>query len=555
MKILENNGTQIENIDDASFHNFLSGNQSGIVKGILNECNVYQVNSREIRVSTGMLLIKGVRIKLLNEIRVTIPENSLPANSTRYRYLVKVVLRTDKFFDVSFFSEEVGSNRTLIQEDLYKIGQGTYELELFRYTIDPSQGYIDLQRTVDVIFDDQGGSASGFEIGEVKTKTLGIKQKPEVDIENVVDPDGNVKTNFTFSFPDVSYLDDSLKGKVPITPDGFPATYAGLFGKTSAGKIEIVNKTSYWDNVENYTNYNCNGSVAGYSHRATGENVLYTGTPDMPSQAANKLYVDDGLSGKLDKATAAYGGFNLYGTKYNDPTTQMWLIDNGDASQSKIPMYYESTNPHITTHANGGVLVTSTPLQPVHAANKKYVDDISNGKVDKVTTAYKIYGTDGSGNQKVYPTGWSASSGLFQIMDHTPNGGYNDDGSFSSGATGTYMVAIPKKPSHATPKKWVEDNFTIYKHLIQLDMGEGHPSHEFNVLSTRSTPYTNASELPKNEIFTIVDNAFEQVQFVKIYGDKYVSGIEYDYNINKWKYIDGTASGFFTIASDTVVKA
>lgn len=271
-------------------------------------------------------------------------------------------------------------------------------------------------------------------------------------------------------------LSDGLSGKVPITPDGFSETYAGLFGKTGAGKIEIVNKTSYWDNVENYTNYNCNGSVAGYSHRATGENVLYTGTPDMPSQAANKKYVDTGL----------------------------------------------------------------------------------DGKVDKVTTAYKVYGTDGNGNQKVYNTGWSANASMVQLMDQTPNGGYNDDGSFNSNINGTYMVAIPNKPSHATPKKWVEDNFTVYKHLIQLNMG-GIP-HIFNVLSTRLIPYTNASELPKNEIFTIVDDAvddgFEQVQFVKIYNDKYVGGIEYDDELSKWKRIHGKlASGFFLIISDTVVKA
>ena len=269
------------------------------------------------------------------------------------------------------------------------------------------------------------------------------------------------------------YVDDGLSGKVPITPDGFPETYAGLFGKTGAGEIEIVTKTSYWDGIENET-INANGSVASYSWRsATKQSVLYTGIPDMPHQAANKLYVDTGLDGKLDK----------------------------------------------------------------------------------VTEAYKIYGTDENGNQIVYHTGWSASSSIFQIMDHTPNGGYNDDGSFNDGATGTYMVAIPKKPSHATPKKWVEDNFTIYKHLIQLDMGESSPPHIFNVLSTRSTPYTNASELPKNEIFTIVDSAFEQVQFVQIYSDNYVSGIEYNHNARAWNDINGTISSFFAIDSDIVTKA
>ena len=127
---------------------------------------------------------------------------------------------------------------------------------------------------------------------------------------------------------------------------------------------------------------------------------------------------------------------------------------------------------------------------------KKYVDTVSDGKLDKVTTAFKIYGTDGSGNQKVYQTGWSATSSIFQLMDNTPNGGYNDDGSFSSGATGTYMVAIPKKPSHATPKKWVEDNFTVYKHIVSFSVYDNaFISCSFIVYSSQSTPFT-AKTLP-----------------------------------------------------------
>ena len=39
-KILESLGVEIENIDDAAFNNFLVSSESGIVKGVLDECKV-----------------------------------------------------------------------------------------------------------------------------------------------------------------------------------------------------------------------------------------------------------------------------------------------------------------------------------------------------------------------------------------------------------------------------------------------------------------------------------------------------------------------------------
>lgn len=239
---------------------------------------------------------------------------------------------------------------------------------------------------------------------------------------------------------------------------------------------------------------------------------------------------------KLDKVTNKQ---ILYGTNYHGEPAY-WTFGGGATAYT---LMYRSGD---------GTCSIVDPIQPLNITNKQYVDTGLDGKLDKVTTAYKIYGTDESGNQKAYQTGWS--EGAIQLMDFA-RGGYDDNGDFNLFISGTYMVGIPKKPSHATPKKWVEDNFTVYKHLIQLNMGEGVIPHIFYVLSTRSTPYTNASELPKNELFIIVDDAFvEQVQFVKIYHDD-VMGIQYDYNTGTWEKIDEAISSFFRIDSDTVTKA
>ena len=468
MKILENNGIEIENIDGAAFNEFLAG-KDGVVKGVLDECIVYKANSNMLKMGTGLILVHGVRIKMVKETSLNIPSNSFPATPIRYRYILTLELKSDKSFDVSFKSEEF-SNRELIKEDLYKTNQGKYELELFRYTID-ANGYTDIVRVFDIIAG--GGSGTSVTVGGEAQNTWDADTKLDkyTEVSNTdryygVDENGNQYVGYVMKKPtyvtagylatyfsktkagdiiggggravlltdtpekpyqaaNKLYVDDGLSGKVPITPDGFPETYAGLFGKTGAGEIEIVSKTMYWDNIESLTGYNNNGSVAGYSHRATGENVLYTGTPDMPSQAANKKYVDEGL----------------------------------------------------------------------------------NNKVDKVTTAFRIYGTGESGNQIVYPTGWSVSSGILQITDYTPNGGYTDDGSFDSYITGTHKVGIPSKPSHATPKKWVEDNFTVYKHLILFATSDASPEYRLEVYSTNSTPFTSLNELPDNMPYTAINYA------------------------------------------------
>lgn len=261
--------------------------------------------------------------------------------------------------------------------------------------------------------------------------------------------------------------------------------------------------------------------------------VLLTDTPEKPYHCANKIYVDDGLSGKLDKVTTT-GQDKAYMCDSNgNQTTKVISSPYYIFSYSTIPVYCNATDTPNNVTDNPMLLISpATPTKPYHAANKKYVDEGLNNKVDKVTTKFKIYGTDGSGNQKVYPTGWSASSGLFQIMDGTPNGGYNDDGSFNSNTNGTYMVAIPKKPSHATPKKWVEDNFTVYKHIVSFRVYDNmFIDGKFIVYSSQATPFTTT--LP-NGVYAgwcddgynfLISNRNGNIIATKLFGD--VQNIRY----------------------------
>lgn len=95
-----------------------------------------------------------------------------------------------------------------------------------------------------------------------------------------------------------------------------------------------------------------------------------------------------------------------------------------------------------------------------------------NEKVGKITQAYKVYTTNENGNLYARATGYSASAGNIPIYDNNnQSGGYNDDGTISPNTSGAIITGIPYKPKHATPKKWVEDNFTVYKHFVNANFG------------------------------------------------------------------------------------
>ena len=67
------------------------------------------------------------------------------------------------------------------------------------------------------------------------------------------------------------------------------------------------------------------------------------------------------------------------------------------------------------------------------------------------------------------------------------------------------MVGIPTKPSHATPKKWVEDNFTVYEHIVSFSVYDyAFISCSFIVYSTQSTPFT--AESSSTDAFFIAFN-------------------------------------------------
>lgn len=167
------------------------------------------------------------------------------------------------------------------------------------------------------------------------------------------------------------------------------------------------------------------GTIPSYQSNNTsnyGKNnynfVLATGTPKNPYHATPMQYVDDGLSGKLDRVdgTTLSGRMSAYVETPNGSRTSLAIEDKTSTRVQNIVTYRYKTETADTTPAGGGVLITDTPTKEFHSANKKYVDEQKKH--------LHVFGIEndngsiiGSGNLHIYST----KATPFESLDEIPS--------------------------------------------------------------------------------------------------------------------------------------
>ena len=98
IKILTKNSVENTNIDGARDNNFNAGRRSGIVKGALNQGNLFQSSSNTIALDTCELRLCGHRI-VLESVEYKTLVNT-PSTAIRYSLIAQVIVDDNK--DVSF---------------------------------------------------------------------------------------------------------------------------------------------------------------------------------------------------------------------------------------------------------------------------------------------------------------------------------------------------------------------------------------------------------------------------------------------------------------------
>lgn len=150
----------------------------------------------------------------------------------------------------------------------------------------------------------------------------------------------------------------------------------------------------------------------------------------------------DALGGKVDKVSKVSGVY-VYTTEANGQQTVRQSTNTPKAYV--VPM----------TDANGNIK-TNAPVEDLDVANKKYVDDVAIGKVDKDLTGkgrHRVYGVNGdTGAQKLYNVGHYNKHAEIPVYADAKQG---EVGKQDYGAT--FAVAMPLNPYQAAPKKYVDD--------------------------------------------------------------------------------------------------
>ena len=346
-RILTKNAVENTNIDGARDHNFNAGRRSGIVQGALNSGNLFLSANNTIALDTCELRLCGHRVVIDSaEYKTFYNQPSVPI---RYSLVAQIIV-SNNGESVSFDLKTQLSTIPLVQNDLDKNINGTYELEIGRFTQLTDGTLTDVVRTADLITGGGNNDSEYIRIGTVTTNKISPELDADVDIENTINPDDNKpQTNFTFNLPTSVGTVVSVNGEektsinTDITPiassenlitsggvHDYPAvTFAESERQKSKNLLLVVDSSA---NKYDYTMTCKDGVFTINGGNGSDESTfILSGTGGVkaaPTKYYQSIMLDNTNSIKLSAGT--------YTISATIPSTQMGIIygDLGTTSQS-----------------------------------------------------------------------------------------------------------------------------------------------------------------------------------------------------------------------------
>lgn len=267
-KILESLGVEIENTDDAAFNNFLVSGESGIVKGVLDECKLVDLFGT-IAITTGELLIQGFRIKITEAYKYT-PVGTA-AERTNYHIIGRLELHAGGEVSFNIITRTISE---LQQDDLHKLSSGIHEVELARFvhygdsisSLTSSIGFLSLSPILKPEF------AESVEW----LKKYGDKRKLYV-LNDKSDPNNGMI--YAFIKSEIPGGEPLFANALDKSIDSNKSPFNGGLGYKTDTRLS---STSSLESTSNATNYMCSGFIDViktddiYISGITGDNNKYT---------------------------------------------------------------------------------------------------------------------------------------------------------------------------------------------------------------------------------------------------------------------------------------
>lgn len=361
-RILTKNAVENTNIDGARDHNFNAGRRSGIVQGALNSGNLFLSANNTIALDTCELRLCGHRVVIDSaEYKTFYNQPSVPI---RYSLVAQIIV-SNNGESISFDLKTQLYTIPLVQNDLDKNINGTYELEIGRFTQLTDGTLTDVVRTADLITGGGNNDSEYIRIGTVTTNKISPELDADVDIENTINPDDNKpQTNFTFNLPTSVGTVVSVNGeeKTSINTDITPiASSENLI--TSGGVHDYPAVTFAESERQKSKNlFNKDAIIQGYElNGTTGQN-----------SANSSCYVSEYINIQ-DMSSLYISGTRTYGKGF---------------------CYYDSSKTFISTERLGATTGKLTPpTNAVYIRINGYLTELDDIQLEQgsIATDYQPY--------------------------------------------------------------------------------------------------------------------------------------------------------------------
>lgn len=184
----------------------------------------------------------------------------------------------------------------------------------------------------------------------------------------------------------INGVNTGVRAQGPAGANGIPGTAIIIVGKRDSvddlpdPPTSVPRNYGYLVNVNGVEQLYFIAGIEGEEH---WEHIDYSGNGTIVTTDGTAQSTWD-TNTKVDKTTSVY---KIYAT--DNTGEQITLTWGYGASVNQVPVRI----------AGGNIGVPETPGSDNSAVSKKYVDTVASTKIDKISTANRIYGTDASGTQ------------------------------------------------------------------------------------------------------------------------------------------------------------